>query len=398
MQNPVPPFELKPADRLDGIDLSEIVQISERAARLRAAGQDIVALSTGEPDLPTPDHILDAAHAAARAGQTRYTATAGTPELREVVARHAGVEAPNVVISTGAKQVIANAMLATLNAGDEVIMPAPFWTSYADIVRFAGGVPVVVPCGMEVEFKLSPEALAGALTPRTRWLMLNSPSNPSGAVYAADEIAALATVLETHPGVMVLADEIYRELCYVPFASFTDAAPTLRDRTLIVDGVSKAFSMTGWRIGWGIGAVALISAMIKVQGQVTSGACSIAQAAALSAVTGDRSLLDTRRTLFLKRRETVVTGLNAVTGLTCPAPDGAFYVFPSCKDLLADAGGPFVDDAALCAWLLDTAGVAIVPGRAFGLPGHLRLSFAYSDTDLSAALARITDALERKIP
>ncbi len=381
---------------MDGIDLSEIVQISERAARLRAAGKDIVTLSTGEPDLPTPDHIIEAANTAARAGQTRYTATAGTAELRNAVAQDAGVEVSDVMISTGAKQVIANAMLATLNAGDEVIMPAPFWTSYADIVRLAGGVPVIVPCGMDTGFKLTPDALAAALTPRTRWLMLNSPSNPSGAVYAAEEIAALATVLETQPGVMVLADEIYRELCYVPFASFTDAAPNLRDRTLIVDGVSKAFSMTGWRIGWGIGPAALISAMIKVQGQVTSGACSVAQAAALAAVTGDRSLLDTRRALFLKRRDTVVSGLNAVSGLTCPAPDGAFYAFPSCADLLTDAGGPFVDDAALCAWLLDTAGVAIVPGRAFGLPGHLRLSFAYSDADLSTALTRVTDALERK--
>ncbi len=398
MQESSPPFDLKPGSRLAGIDLSEIVQISERAALLRADGHDIVALSSGEPDMPTPAHIIDAADAAARAGQTRYTATAGTPGLRGAVAQQAGVEMSNVMISTGAKQVIANAMLATLNPGDEVIMPAPFWTSYADIVRLAGGVPVIVPCDMETGFKLTPDDLAEALTPRSRWLMLNSPSNPSGAVYAADEIAALAGVLVAHPGVMVMADEIYRELCYVRFASFADAAPALRDRTLIVDGVSKAFSMTGWRIGWGIGPAPLISAMIKVQGQVTSGACSVAQAAALAAVTGDRSLLDTRRTLFLKRRDTVVSRLNAIAGLTCAAPDGAFYAFPSCKDLMEDAGGPFADDAALCAWLLDTADVAIVPGRAFGLPGHLRLSFAYSDIDLCTALGRITDALERKIP
>lgn len=397
MQASTDAFTLKPANRLNGIDLSEIVQISEQAERMRAAGRDIVALSTGEPDLPTPEHVIEAAHAAARAGQTRYTATAGTSTLRTAVAGQAGVAQQNVIISTGAKQVIANAMLATLNAGDEVIMPAPFWTSYADIVRLAGGAAVVVPCGMDTGFKLTPEALEAALTPRTRWLMLNSPSNPSGAVYSADEIAALATVLQAHPNVMVLADEIYCELCYVPFASFTEAAPALRERTLVVDGVSKAFSMTGWRIGWGIGPAPLISAMIKVQGQVTSGACSVAQAAALAAVSGERGQLHTRRELFRARRETVVTRLNAITGLTCPLPEGAFYAFPSCAALLVDAGGPFADDAAFCAWLLETAGVAIVPGRAFGLPGHLRLSFAYSDADLSAALARIAEALERAL-
>jgi aspartate aminotransferase len=397
MQVSAPAFHLTTASRLNGLDLSEIVQISERAAQLRTEGHDIVALSTGEPDLPTPDHIIDAAHAAARAGQTRYTPTAGTPALRTAVANRADVEMPNVMIATGAKQVIANAMLATLNDGDEVIMPAPFWTSYADIVRLAGGVPVIVPCGMDAGFKLAPDALAAALTAQTRWLMLNSPSNPSGAVYSAEEIAALATVLDAHPDVMVLADEIYRELCYVPFASFTQAAPGLRDRTLIVDGVSKAFSMTGWRIGWGIGPAALISAMIKVQGQVTSGACSVSQAAALAAVTGDQSLLDDRRAMFQARRDMVVGRLDSIEGLQCPVPDGAFYAFPSCAGLLADAGGPFNDDAALCAWLLDTAGVAVVPGRAFGLSGHLRLSFAYSDADLGSALARITDALERKL-
>lgn len=380
------------AKRIEKIEISEIVQISEMAAALRREGQAIIALSTGEPDFPTPEPIITAAHDAALNGQTRYPPTAGTSALRDVVAGLAKVDSTNVVVSTGAKQVLANAMLATLNEGDEVIIPAPYWTSYSDIVSMAGGVAKVVVCSMEQGFKITPEQLQSAITPKTRWLMLNSPSNPSGAIYSRSEIKDLAEVLIRHPQVLVLADEIYEHLSYVPFTSFFDAAPELADRTLIVNGVSKAWSMTGWRIGWGIGPVPLIKAMAAVQGQVTSGACSISQAAAVAALKLDHSILEARQKVFAERRAFVVDALNQIDGITCEAPDGAFYVFPEITELMKIGG--FASDADLCQWILKTAGVAIVPGRAFGLPGHARLSFAYSKTDLEAALSRIAAAVK----
>ena len=383
------------AARIADLEISEIVQLSEKAAALKAAGRDVVSLSTGEPDFPTPPHVIEAAHRAALAGQTRYPATLGTPALRAAIAGANGVEPAGVIVSTGAKQVLADAMLASLDPGDEVVIPAPYWTSYSDIVLMAGGRPVVVPCAMEAGFKLSPAALEAAITPRTRWLMLNSPSNPTGAIYGADEIRALAGVLVRHPQVWVLSDEIYEHLSYVPFVPFRAAAPELADRTLVVNGVSKAWSMTGWRIGWGIGPAALIRAMGAVQGQITSGACSIAQAAALAALTGDQSLLEVRRAAMRARRDRVVAALDAIPGVTCPMPDGAFYAFPDMSQAIA-AGG-FASDAALCGWLLEEAGLAIVPGRAFGLPGHARLSFAYADADLEAGLARLSAALPARI-
>lgn len=379
------------AKRMTGLEISEIVQISERAGALKKAGRDVVSLATGEPDFPTPPHVIEAAHRAALAGQTRYTPTLGTADLRAAVAADAGATVAEVIISTGAKQVIANAMLATLDAGDEVVMPAPYWTSYSDIVAMAGGVAKVIPCSMADGFKLTPDRLEAALTPASRWVMLNAPSNPSGAIYSADEIAALAEVLRRHPQVMILADEIYEHLSFVPFTRFADAAPDLKPRLLTVNGASKAWSMTGWRIGWGIGPAALIQAMGAVQGQVTSGACSIAQAAAVAALTGDKALIEERRVALRARRDRVVAGLNAVPGVVCPSPDGAFYVFPQVTGAMAAKG--FATDAALCEWLLETAGVAIVPGRAFGLPGHARLSFAYADAELDAGVSRIAAAL-----
>ena len=379
------------AKRMTGLEISEIVQISERAAALKRTGRDVISLATGEPDFPTPPHVIEAAHRAALNGQTRYTPTLGTADLRAAVAADAGATPAEVIVSTGAKQVIANAMLATLDDGDEVVMPAPYWTSYSDIVAMAGGVAKVIPCAMEDGFKLSPAALESALTPQTRWVMLNAPSNPSGAIYSADEIAALAEVLRRHPQVMILADEIYEHLNFVPFTRFADAAPDLRPRLLTVNGASKAWSMTGWRIGWGIGPEALIQAMGAVQGQVTSGASSISQAAAVAALAGDRGPIDTRREALRARRDRVVAALNAVPGFDCPSPDGAFYVFPCVTGAMAARG--FDTDAALCDWLLETAGVAIVPGRAFGLPGHARLSFAYADAELTAGIARIAAAL-----
>jgi len=376
------------SDRVAGIELSEIVQITERAAALKAMGRDVVALSTGEPDFPTPPHVIEAAHQAALAGKTRYTATAGTADLRAAIAADAGWG--SVIVSTGAKQVIANAMLATLNPGDQVVIPAPYWTSYSDIVALAGGVSVVVPCGADQGFKLSPKALEAALTPQTRWLMLNAPSNPTGAIYTVPEMRALAEVLSRHPQVWVLSDEIYEHLNFIPFTRFADAVPGLRDRLLTVNGVAKAWSMTGWRIGWGIGPAPLIGAMAAVQGQLTSGANSLAQAAALAALTGPADLLETRRQVLRARRDRVVAALNAMPGVDCPMPDGAFYVFPR----LTVPGRP--DDAALCHWLLEDHGLAIVPGRAFGMAGHARISFAYGQAALDRGLARLAAALEAR--
>jgi aspartate aminotransferase len=383
--------DFRRATRIATLEISEIVQLSERAAALRAAGHDIIALSTGEPDFPTPAHVVQAAHDAALAGQTRYSATLGTAALRDAIAAQDNVQGDiqreNVIVSTGAKQVIANAMLASLDPGCEVIMPAPFWTSYADIVQMAGGSPVIIPCPMAQGFKITPAQLEAAITPATRWVMLNSPSNPSGAIYSAAELQALAQVLERHPHVLIMVDEIYAHLSYEPFTSFQQVAPALADRMLIVNGVSKAYAMTGWRIGWGIGPADMIRAMGAVQGQITSGACTVAQAAALAAITGDQGLLDTRRAILRRRRDKVTAALNAMPGITCPVPDGAFYAFADISGAMA-AGG-YAWDAEFCAALLDRAGVALVPGRAFGLPGHLRLSFAYAEDALDAGLGRL---------
>lgn len=384
----------KRAARIASMEISEIVQLTEQAATLRAQGRDIVALTTGEPDFPTPTHVIEAAHAAALAGKTRYPATLGTPELRRAIATINGVTPAEVIVSTGAKQVLYNAMMATLDEGDEVIMPAPYWTSYSDIVAMTGARAIVLQCPVEEGFKLSPAALAAAITPKTRWLMLNAPSNPSGAIYTAEEIRALAAVLADHPQVWVLSDEIYEHLNFVPFTSFTAAAPELKDRTLVVNGVSKAYSMTGWRIGWGVGPAVLVKAMGAVQGQITSGACSIAQAAALAALEGDQGLLDTRRAELQARRDMVVAALNAMEGVSCTNPDGAFYVYPDLRGAMARGG--FATDADLCAWLLDSVGLAIVPGRAFGLPGHARISFAYAAADLKEGLARMHKALAER--
>ncbi|GGF75340.1 pyridoxal phosphate-dependent aminotransferase [Mameliella alba] len=381
--------------------LSEIVAISEAAARLRASGHDVLALSTGEPDFPTPPHVRKAATLAMQNGVTRYMPTSGMPALRKAVADAAGVAPANVIVSTGAKQVLANMFLATLDPGDEVVVPAPCWSSYFDMVALAGGETVKLRCGAEAGFKMTPEQLEAAITPRTRWLLLNSPSNPTGAVYTAAELAALGAVLKRHPHVWIASDEIYDLICYAPFTSFRQACPELADRTMLINGVSKAHAMTGWRIGWGIAPPALIDAMTAVQGQVTSGACSIAQAAAVAAVTGDMQHIDDRRTAFRARRDYVVDALNAIPGIDCPVPDGAFYVFPSCAGVLGHKtpdGTVLETDADFCGHVLASAGLAIVPGRAFGLPGHFRLSYAYARSDLEEGCARLQRAVADLTP
>jgi len=394
--------ELRRSDRAASLQLSEIVKISEAARARQAAGHDVLTFGTGEPDFPTPDHVIEAAHQAALAGDTGYPPTQGKPALRKAIVddctRFAGFtpDVAEVMVSTGAKQVISNAFAATVNPGEEVILPAPYWTSYADIVDFCQGVIVNVPCGADNGFRITPEQLEEAITPNTRWLMLNTPGNPSGAMYSGDDLAALAEVLRRHPHVWIVADEIYMHIVYAPFTSFRHAAPDLADRTLIVNGVSKTYAMTGWRLGWGIGPVDLIKAMAAVQGQSTSGASSISQAAALAALTGPQNLIAERCDAFLARRDMVVSALNAIDGLNCPTPGGAFYVYPDCSGLfgrVTPAGDVLENDADVCTYLLIEGNVALVPGRAFGLPGYFRLSYAYSETDLTEGCARIARAV-----
>lgn len=396
---PSNPGPFRRAQRAAALSLSEIVRISEAARALQAKGKPVLTFGTGEPDFPTPPHVIEAAHQAALAGQTTYTPTQGIPALRQAIADQAGFDCDpaQVIVSTGAKQVLSNAFMATLDPGDEVILPAPFWTSYGDMFTLCGAKQVVVETSADTGFLLTPQALEAAITDKTRWLLLNTPGNPSGAMYSSAQLAALAQVLRRHPHVWVIADEIYQHIAYHPFASFVAAAPDLAERTLIVNGVSKAHAMTGWRLGWGIGPVDLIKAMVAVQGQSTSGASSISQAAALAALTGPQDHLTSRCAEFQARRDRVVDALNAMPGITCPTPEGAFYVFPSCAGTLGRKrpdGRTIETDADLCDYLLNDALVALVPGRAFGLPGHFRLSYAYSTENLTEGLARIARALD----
>ncbi|MCF3593044.1 pyridoxal phosphate-dependent aminotransferase [Rhodobacteraceae bacterium LMO-12] len=390
----------KRAERIASIAISEIVQISEAAARMRAKGDDILSLATGEPDFPTPAHVCEAATAAMAAGQTRYPPTAGTAALRDAVAEQAQVKRANVIISTGAKQVLSNLFLASLDEDDEVICPTPYWTSYRDIVRFAGGNVVEVACGSDQGFKLTPGQLEAAITPRTRWLLLNSPSNPSGAMYSRKELEAFGDVLRRYPHVWIASDEIYQHIAYAPFTSVFTALPDLRERTVVINGVSKAYSMTGWRIGWAIGPEAVIEAMQDVQGQSTSGACSISQAAAVAALTGDQGLLIERTAIFQERRDNVAQAINDDPLLNCALPDGAFYIFASCEKALgqtAPDGSIITTDGDFCRYVLASEGLALVPGSAFSMPGHFRLSYAYSDAQLADGVARLHRATAKLI-
>lgn len=390
------------SDRAAAVKLSEIVRISEAVQARKAKGEDILSFGTGEPDFPTPENIIEAAHSAMLAGQTTYPPTQGISALREAIIENtasdpsAKPDQSEVIVCTGAKQVLANAFLATLNQGDEIIVPAPYWTSYADIVAFCQASLVPVACTGETEFKLSPAQLSEAITPKTKWLLLNSPGNPSGALYTVHELSALADILRANPHVWILADEIYQHISYDTFTSFREIAPDLLDRMLIVNGVSKAYAMTGWRLGWGIGPRELIATMVGVQGQSTSGASSISQAAALAALTGPQDVLSKRLASFKERRDYVVAALNKTRLLDCLTPGGAFYVFPCCEKtfgLKTPDGNEITTDAEFCTYILANAGVALVPGRAFGLPGHFRLSYAYAMADLKEGCARIANAV-----
>jgi aspartate aminotransferase len=379
---------------------SATYRVMDRVASLRASGVELISLCAGEPDFDTPAHICEAGIAAIRGGQTRYSQVAGIRLLREAVAakfrRENGLDVrwQDTLVSSGGKQAIFNALAATLNEGDEVVIPAPYWVSYPEIVQICGGASVLVPCGADKGFKLTPEALRAALSPRSRWLILNSPSNPTGVVYGREELEALGAVLLDFPDVLILCDDIYEHLIFdgARFWTLAQVQPVLRERVLTMNGVSKGYAMTGWRIGFATGPSWLIQAMEKLQGQQTSGACTIAQHAALAALEGPQDFVRTSRAAFERRRDLLVSGLNAASGLSCSTPQGAFYAFASCEDLLGktSAGGTeLVTDVDVTNALLEEAHVAVVPGSAFGLAPFVRISYALDDSALLRACEEI---------
>jgi len=373
---------------------------SDRARRLKAEGRDIVPVSSGEPDFDTPDNVRAAANAAIARGLTKYTPVAGIPELREAIVRkfkrenHLDYQVGQIIVSTGGKQVIANALLATVDPGDEVIIPAPYWVSYPELVQLCGGTPVAVMTDVADGFKMRAEALEAAITPRTKWLIMNSPCNPSGAVYTYDDLKALAEVLKRHRHVWILTDDIYEHLVYGDFAFSTLAQvePDLYERTLTINGVSKAYAMTGWRIGYAGGPPQLIKAMETIQSQMTSGTCSVSQWAAVEALNGPQDFLKDRRKSFEQRRDLVVSMLNQAQGIRCPTPDGAFYVYPSCAAMLGKRtpdGRTLKTDEDFVLALLESEGVAVVHGSAFGCGPNFRISYAASMELLDEACRRI---------
>ena len=393
------------AHRLAAIKPSPTIAVTNLARELKAAGRDVIGLGAGEPDFDTPDHVKEAAIAAIRGGQTKYTAVDGTPELKAAVAgkfkRENGLDyrPDEISVGTGGKQIIYNALMATLDPGDEVIVPAPYWVSYPDMVLLAGGSPVFVGCPDQAGFKLQPEDLDAAITPRTKWLILNSPSNPTGAAYTESELRALTEVLLRHPQVWLLTDDIYEHLVYDDFRFVTPLAvePGLRSRCLTMNGVAKAYAMTGWRIGYAGGPAELIKAMAKVQSQSTSNPCSISQAAAVAALNGPQDYLPGWVAIFKQRRDLVVGLLNQAPGIRCHRPDGAFYVYPSCAGTIGrrtPAGEQLADSEAFARYLLEGEGVAAVHGAAFGMDPYLRISYATSTDLLEDACQRIIRACE----
>ena len=378
------------SSRITRVGTSATMAITQMARDMRASGRDVISLSAGEPDFETPEHIRRAATEAMNSGATRYTSVDGIPALKDAIIQkfkrdnHLSYTADQINVSPGGKPVIFNALAVTVGPGDEVIIPAPCWVSYPAMVELCGGTPIVVSCGSETGFKLTAEVLAAVITPQTKWVMLNSPSNPTGAAYTADELRALADVLRAHPQVMVLCDDIYEHLVYddFTFATMAEVAPDLFDRTLTMNGVSKAYAMTGWRIGYAGGPDWLIAAMRKYMGQTTSNPASISQWGAVAALNGDQSFLEGWRATYATRRDNVVARLNAMPGVTCLIPPGAFYAF-------ADITAVTDDDAGFALRLLEETGVATVPGSAFHAPGHIRLSYAASLAELNAAMDRL---------
>jgi len=394
---------MQPSAALNRISPSPTLAISAKVGALKRAGVDVIGLSAGEPDFDTPDFVKEAAIQAIRDGQTKYTDVDGTPALKAAIVakfkRDNGLDygISQVTANVGGKHTLFNAMVATIDVGDEVIIPAPYWVSYPDVVLFAGGTPVFAAAGPNQNYKLTPEQLEAAITPRTKWLILNSPSNPTGAAYSVAELRALGEVLLRHPQVWVFADDMYEHILYdgFEFATIAQVVPELYERTLTVNGCSKAYAMTGWRIGFAGGAEWLIKAMGKLQSQSTSNPCSIAQAAAVAALNGDQSFLKERAAAFQARRDLVVGMLNATMGMRCPKPEGAFYVYPDCSGLIGKRtpkGAVIEDDSALITYLLEEARVAAVPGVAFGLSPAMRISYATSESVLREACTRIQEA------
>jgi aspartate aminotransferase len=393
------------ADRVNRIAPSPTVAISSLALDLRAAGRDVIGLATGEPDFDTPPHVTEAAIRAIHDGHTKYTQVDGIPELKAAIvakfARENGITVTpeNISVGTGGKQVLFNALMATVQAGDEVVIPAPYWVSFAGIVEVAGGTPVYVTSSFADGLKMTPDRLAAAITPRTRWVIVNSPSNPTGMGYSADELRALADVIRPHRQVMVLSDDLYEHLVYDGFEFNTLAAlaPDMADRIMTLNGVSKSYCMTGWRIGFAAAPAPLVKAMAKLQSQSTSCPNSIAQHAAIAALDGPTDFIAENNAAFARRRARVLAALNAMDGVTCPAPDGAFYAFADISGLIGRArpDGKLIEtDSDLAAALLELGDVAVVPGVAFGLSPAIRISFAAADDALDTALTRIASVVE----
>ncbi|MDH3581999.1 MAG: pyridoxal phosphate-dependent aminotransferase, partial [Hyphomicrobiales bacterium] len=373
---------------------------SQRARELKAAGEDVIALSSGEPDFQSPPHVIEAAYQAMLGGQTKYTTMSGTAELKAAVIEkfrrenNLDYKPSEVMVSTGAKQVIFNALMATVESGSEVILPTPFWIAYEQVVELANGVPKLVPCGAGSNFKIDAETLARSITPATKWFVMNSPSNPSGAVYTHDDLRALADVLLKHPHVWIMTDDIYEHIVFDGKACATIAAvePGLKDRTIVINGVSKTYAMTGFRIGFCGGPAALLAEMLKMQSQATSGPSSVGQAAAVAALTGPQDLVAERAAAFQERRDLVVSMLNQAKGIQCRSPEGAFYVYPSCRDLIGKvtpSGKTIENDRDFVMYLMDDYRVTTVHGAAYGLSPHFRISFAASLNDLERACQRI---------
>mgnify|MGYP003836733307 FL=1 len=387
------------SDRVQRIKPSPTLAVTSRAAELKAEGQDVIGLGAGEPDFDTPEFIKEAARAAITAGKTKYTPVDGTPGLKQAVidkfARDNGLDytPDQILVSAGGKQSFFNMALALLNEGDEAIIPAPYWVSYPDMVKIAGGRPVILETGPESRFKITPEELEAAITPRTRLFVINSPSNPSGMAYTREELAAIGAVLERHPDILVATDDMYEHILWTgePFVNIVNACPELYDRTLVMNGVSKAYSMTGWRIGYAGGPAELIAAMKKIQSQSTSNPASISQAAAEAALTGDQDCVREMNTAFRERHDWLVQALNQLPGVECLEGDGTFYAFPDMRGAMEKLG--IDDDTELATFLLEKAGVALVPGSAFGAPGCVRLSFAAHLDMLKDAVARLEKVL-----
>ncbi len=391
-------MEIQLSDRVNSIKPSPTLAVAAKAAALQAAGRDIITLGAGEPDFATPEHAKEAAIEAIKANFTRYTQVDGTPELKQAIIdklqseNNLQYKPEQILVSCGAKHSIYNLLQALINPGDEVIIPSPYWVSYPDMTMLAGGKPVIVAAGIEQNFKINAAQLKAAITPRTRMVMLNSPNNPTGVAYTKQDLVALGAVLDEHPQIIIMTDDIYEHTYWAPepFVNILNACPELYDRTVVVNGVSKAYAMTGWRIGYAAGPVGLIKAMFKIQGQSTTNPCSISQKAAVAALNGDQSCIVTMNKAFKERHDYFVQELNKLPGIKCAPAQGAFYVFFQVSDLIAKLALPGVNnDTQFAEYLINEVGLALVPGAAFGAPGYLRASFATSMDELQEAVKRL---------